>query len=655
MVTAVAEARASPLDRLGGRIRPSKLVSILLLAAAVRTWWTLVAAPAPESDFLTFLQTARLIAQGVWWPDAYGWAWQGPGYPLVIAPLTLLGAAALPAIHALNIGCGVATVWVISRVAASLFSDRAGVIAAFIAAAFPGLWLWAPIVSAENLSVLVFAAIAALLVQRTSPARILALGLLAGALVFVRPSALFFTPVVLVSVLMLAPGSSRLRDTGIFLAGAIAAIAAVTAINLQGGGPGLPVGASGWQPWLVHNERATGSWFPARDRDDYPFHGIEENPALGPIVRSAQVKMALQFALLNPDRLLPGIIDRHINNWKRDDAGLDWTVRRPGAAPGTAALGSALEGWIGRAYVAMVALSLLAVWTLADRLRLVIVLLLPIAYLTAPALFAEGNSRYHVNALPFLIALAAAGLSDRSTLPRLIPPVGVLAVALAVPAEVPVVPIMIAVIFIVAVLKLALEAGRSARRMWARESDRRKLKLLAVGSLIGAQIVAAAGFSTARQAVLDWAVAQPSHWRAYAVAPSRLTSEPSIVPSDLPGGTRKVSFPDSVILPAPADVTSEQRLGIIRHFPDIEPGTRYVLYLQISARPTPGDAIIVLANGQVVWEFPHVPGDDAGWRDVVIPWTADTPFLALQVERIETTPVDDSEVLVRSAHLYPKY
>ena len=48
---------------------------------------------AARSDFLTFLDTARAIAAGVSDPQSYGWSWQGPGYPILLAPLTLLGGS----------------------------------------------------------------------------------------------------------------------------------------------------------------------------------------------------------------------------------------------------------------------------------------------------------------------------------------------------------------------------------------------------------------------------------------------------------------------------------------------------------------------------------------------------------------------------------
>ena len=253
--------------------------------------------------------------------------------------------------YALNIGLGVLSVALVYRLTSRLFDWQAGLIAAAICAVFPGLWLWAPIVSAENLSVPMLLAISALLVGPLSIWRLPLIGLLTGALVFVRPSALFFITVVVISVILLAQPRQRLRNVGVLVIGLALSMGAIASLNIRAGGPALPVGASGWQPWLVYNERATGEWFPAQDRDDYPFHGLEDDPALSAIVRSAQVKLAVQYALMNPAEILPGLIHRHVRNWHRDDAGLDWTVRRAGSPPYASFLSTALDGIVSRAYL----------------------------------------------------------------------------------------------------------------------------------------------------------------------------------------------------------------------------------------------------------------------------------------------------------------
>jgi 4-amino-4-deoxy-L-arabinose transferase-like glycosyltransferase len=95
----------------------------------------------PVSDYATFHEVARLIAAGEWQPNAFGWLFGGPIYPLVLAPLTSLGDAGLPAMRVLNAllqTAAVALCWVLAR---DLFGRPAAYAAAIIAAFLPGLWL----------------------------------------------------------------------------------------------------------------------------------------------------------------------------------------------------------------------------------------------------------------------------------------------------------------------------------------------------------------------------------------------------------------------------------------------------------------------------------------------------------------------------------
>jgi hypothetical protein len=656
-MTAIPASRAAILRpvqaRLGAVPRDRiALITILTVAASVRVLWGLIAAPPPESDFLTFLQTAEMIANGDWRPDAYGWAWQGPGYPLLIAPLTTLGSASLTAIHLANAALGVFAVWLIYRIGQGLLGTRAGLIAAGIAALLPGLWLWTPILSAENLSVPLFLTVAALLLEHQRRAALVLIGMAAGFLVFVRPSALFFPAIVVLSAFWLAVPGTRIRNAAMVMIGLGVSIAPIAALNIGAGGPAFSVGASGWQPWLVYNERATGSWFPARDLDDYPFQGMEDVTDLAGTVRSAQAKLALQYALLNSSEVPLGLVERHISNWHRDDAALDWTVRRPGASLSASALATGLEAVVSRMYVLVVAIALLGVWTLAGDLRLVVALLLPIAYVAAPVVIAEGNLRYHVNALPFLILLAGAAIAQRRSVRALIVPLAIAALVIAVDPAVPLAPGLILVILVVTALRIVLEIIRAARDAW-QAGHRRALAFGLAALLVGVQLGGALALMSAREALLDWSVARPENWVAYGPTPDG-TRTVDLRPSDIPDGTERVSFQDAVVLPY---VASDQAspVGIIRTFPDLEIGTRYVLYMQLLRPSEARDQIIVVCNGRVVWELSGGTAGEDGWQYIVVRWVADSPFLAVQVERQAVDNEKQPEVLVRSAHLYPKY
>jgi 4-amino-4-deoxy-L-arabinose transferase-like glycosyltransferase len=633
------------------------LIVVLVAAAIVRSAWAIAAALPPESDFLTFLTTAQLIGRGHWWPDAYGWSWQGPAYPLLIAPLTLLGQAMLPAIYTMNVVLGVLTVALVHRLGRDLFGSRAGLLAAAITAALPGLWLWTPIVSAENLSAPIFVGIAVLLAERPRKWRMPLAGVLTGILLFARPSTLVFGFVVLLSVAWLAPRGEKRTSAVLFAAGIAVSVGMFAGLNLRAGGPALPIGGSGWQPWLVYNERATGAWFPAQERDDYPFHGLEDDPTMATIVRSAQIKLATQFALLNPGDVMPGIVQRHINNWRSDEAGLDWTVRRQGASALALSVGPALEALVNRYYLAVIMLALIGAWKLATRPAVVVVLLLPLTYLVMPAVIAEGNARYHVNGLAFLAILAGGALAASSNRIRLLA-LGSAALALAAPPILALGPSLVFAIVVLGGVRLTIAIVSGVRATLAGGQRGRVLVALGAG-VVAAELAAALVLVGARQTLIDWSLTQPTGWKSYDTGGSSRAGgdEISLRPSDVATRFTKVSFPDAAILEYPASAAPGERIGVARTFPDLEIGSRYVVYLQIFASSPEGgsERLTIRLNGHVVAEPVVAPATSAAWHDVIVPWTADLPFASVEIESTASGRAGATEVLIRSAHVYPKY
>jgi hypothetical protein len=635
-------------------LRRALLICVLVVAGAIRVAWCVLAAPVPESDFLTFFSTAQLIAQGNWWPSAYGWAWQGAGYPLLIAPLTFLGDWSLTAIHAVNVALGVMTVALVYRLGRTLFGPRAGLVAAAVAAALPGLWLWTPLVTAENLSVPMLVGIAVLVVEHGRPWRLILAGTLAGALVFVRPSTLLFVAVGFVIVIVLARSGTRRYNTLAFAAGAAIAVGFFATLNLRAGGPALPVGASGWQPWLVYNERATGSWYAAQARDDYPFHGVEGDARYADIIRSAQLRLAVQFALLNPGEIVPGILKRHTTNWASDRAGIEWTLGRSPRAGIQAAVGPTVERSADAFYLALTGLALVGAASFASRPGVTFALLLPLAYFVAPAVLAEGNPRYHVNGLAYLITLAGAALAAR---PKVSATVIAAAAALASFAT----GLVVAPWLVVSALLLGL--GRVIADATTRIPDlthSRIARYSAVAAVIAIELGGAGALLFARDAVVSWSRTQPLAWTlsdsGAEVGSVANAASPIVRPSDVSPRFRKVSFPDAMVLPPPAPGSGARSTSLTTSFPDLDVGVNYVVYLQVfGGASSPGSHVTVRLNDRVVWRSVDAPVTDSGWQDVIVPWTADTPFASIRVERSAAVAAADGEVLVRSVHVYPKY
>jgi hypothetical protein len=160
-------------------------------------------------------------------------------------------------------------------------------------------------------------------------------------------------------------------------------------------------------------------------------------------------------------------------------------------------------------------------------------------------------------------------------------------------------------------------------------------------------------FAQSRQLVIDWSLAQPHQWNVYEGTQPTNGAAPSIVPADLPAAVERVSFQDAAVLSAPPPDVG--RIGLARTFPELDVGTRYVIYLQIRRPPDPvEDDVTVLANGDPIWRLSEDTAEDSEWNDVVVPWRADTPFLLLQVERLARAP-RGGPLLVRNVHLYPRY
>jgi hypothetical protein len=648
----VAPTRVLDLPRIVLSHEHRAFVAILVLAALLRGVWSLFAAPSPESDFLTFLDTARAIAAGLGDPQSYGWSWQGPGYPILLAPLTFLGPASLPAIYAANTALGLLTIWLLYRIGTNLFGVHVGLVAAAIGAVYPGLWMWTPLVSAENLSIPILLAIAYLLISGAPSWRLPVLGVLTCGLVFVRPTMVFYVLIVGFTVIALAPTGRKALAAALFGASYVVSIlVSVTAVQSVGGS-GLPLGGSGWQAWLVHNERATGAWFPAQDRDDYPFHGMGDRSDLSETVRTAQVKLALQFALLNPGEILPGVLERHAGNWARDDAAVDWTLRRPTAGP-TAADASGLLGVVAAAsFSGLLFLALFGLWMRGDRLIVTLILVLPIAYVAAPTVVAEANARYHTNAMPFVAVLAAAGLVSSSKRQRLIALAGASLAALQGGPPSFLTPMLVGGILGVGAARLLLEGVRAARHQ-IRAGHGRRIAWRLATCIIAAELALTLAFGQSRQLVIDWSLVQPTRWNVYEGAEATNGTAPAVLPADLPPSVERVSFQDAAVLPGPARDVS--RIGLARTFPDLDVGKRYVIYLQLQH---PADRVVddvtVLANGDPIWRLPEGVAQNSGWHDVIVPWQADTPFLLLQVERVARAPAG-SPLLVRNVHLYPRY
>jgi hypothetical protein len=613
---------------------------------------------APESDFATFFWMTQEIAIGHWPSDSYGWVWAGPGYPLLLAPLLALGGG-LTAIWAANVLFQLAMVlgvWVLSR---RLFGPRAAVASAIFAAILPDLWLYTPLVAAENLAMLLLTLIV-LLGGFKRPWAALMIGVTAVALALTRPAYLFLVPLIVI----VAWGSHRwsFRQVRWYLTGVLIILAPIILANWLGGGPVLPGGAAGWQLWLVHNERATGRWFPAQDADDYPFKGMEENGRSLTEISAAQRKLAIQFMIANPSQTLSSYLHRHQDTWAGRPTALDFTMQP--SAPNL----RFFHSWVDKfarfsdgVYTSVIALAGITAMRFRKHLDLLPVVL-PLAYVLAIYALAEGNSRYRIVVLPLVCVLAGAVVGSRNLLFWLLP---VLALVWLGPSTLAVAAWLIFVITLAPLAELACRHLALLRAQLARAQHRHPWKLLATTALLAVAIgLAGVGLKRAAdQILIELAAVAPEGWQGYETSPEEVskTVPLAVRDSNTPPDMREVSYPDAVVLQFTNNPPPGGTMGLVRTLPELIPGQSYQFYLQLydpGSDGDPGGALVLTLNDQIVWQREQGQAEGAKWHYLVLPWIADAPTATIRVERTgghSSRANNKMSPMVRTLHLYPKY
>jgi hypothetical protein len=635
-----------------------ELVAILLVAMVIRLGWVLIGAVPPESDYATFEQMATVIRSGSWWPESYGWVFQGPMYPTLLALVPALGDDGLTGARLLNTlmqGATVACVYVTAR---HRFGVRSGLIAAGLCALLPGMWFFTPLLAAENLAMLLLAVITLCLVLPRSSLRLVIAGAAAAGLLYARPSFLLF-PVVIGMVIALFPdGMRRKSQILLFVVGLAIVGLPVANANLMAGGAVLPTGGAGWQPWLVYNERATGAWRPAQGEPDYPFAGLPEEYVAG-----AQRKLAIQFFLANPGASVASIRSRVEMTWASDQAGLDWTLRRAKVpnAEFTSALGLAADSL----YLILLTLAFAAVVRHRKRAITLVPMIAPVAYLLVLQVISEGNGRYHVSVLPVLAVLAGGAvmrpLGNQLSALALLGALVLTASTVTSPAPWLIVAIVVVPIGLVLrdIVPRAIEWAAAA---YGR--NRGRTMVAAAASLLIVVGLATAAVAGVQQELAAIEAVAPQGWQGYGsspeIGPDEIAGQSASRGSTPASGLRPVSYPESARIAFPEPARSAGVVGLTRTLAGLTSGNEYLLYLQLfdpGVSGHPSETLVIRVNGRDIWSRPPEDVAEPAWVYLALRWTADAPVATIDVERraVGRTDIVPAEVLVRSLHLYPSY
>ena len=327
---------------------------------------------------------------------------RAPGYPLALAALYSLGLRTPRAVFAVQAFAGALTCVLIALLGRRWFGDTAGVIAGWLAAFYPFFIYFAGLLLTETFFILGIVTLFLLLEWvfgegALSPARGWALvgaGVVAGALIHLRSSFLFFPLFVLPFLLLRAtPRLRALGRWGVILAVAVLALSPWVWRNYRVFGRVIVTTLQGGESlYEANSPYADGG--PMMDR--IPWDLISGGP-LGEVERDAFFReQALRYIRENPRRFA----ELGAKKFKRF-----WNIvpNHPPYRRGVYAVGSVLS------YVPVMILGVMGVLWQRGRKSRVLYALSPILYYTAVHVVFVGSIRYRLAVMPFVLVLAGAG------------------------------------------------------------------------------------------------------------------------------------------------------------------------------------------------------------------------------------------------------
>jgi 4-amino-4-deoxy-L-arabinose transferase-like glycosyltransferase len=223
------------------------LAGITLIALLVRLAFHFAYGPErlPFSDGLWYHAQANLLADGHGFIDPFAYAFRGqtlqsaghpPLFVFVLAAVSFLGGTSVHAHQLTEVALDTLAVATIGLVAREVVGDRAGVIAALLAASYPRLWATEGEVLSESLYAVAIASM--LLVayrfwRHPSSAHALFLGLTAGLAALCRGEGLLLLPMLVLPAVAVARRVQG-RRLALLLAAAIGALLVLA-------------------PWMIYN------------------------------------------------------------------------------------------------------------------------------------------------------------------------------------------------------------------------------------------------------------------------------------------------------------------------------------------------------------------------------------------------------------------
>jgi 4-amino-4-deoxy-L-arabinose transferase-like glycosyltransferase len=385
-----------------------RLAIVALAALAIRTAATLYHRDYPViGDALTFHIEGGHLAHGEGFRRVFEdvpTAEHPPLFICLLALFTLLGADGFLAQKLLLGLVGTVTVVLVGLLGRRVAGDRAGLIAAAVAAVYPLLWLADGSLMSESLYGALVAAVllsAYAYLDARTVRRVAALGALIALAALTRGEALLLVPLLGLAVVARGPLPGRARLT--HLAVLVAAFALVIA-------PWSIRNATTFSSPVLISTNGEGVWVGANCHQTYygPIIGLWDFPCYGRTPPGDEAQQSREYRrrgmryLRDHASRVPLVLAARI--------GRLYDVFRPAqmrvyeASEGRPARSERLGVWL---YWLLVPAAAIGAWLLRRRGQRLAILLVPLAVVTFTALVTYGSTRFRFAAEPSIVVLAA--------------------------------------------------------------------------------------------------------------------------------------------------------------------------------------------------------------------------------------------------------
>jgi Flp pilus assembly protein TadD len=399
----------------------SAVAVVFLVALAVRAahLWSMSSSllwTATMGDAVAYLDWARRIAGGDWLgTDAF---YQAPLYPYVLAAIRQLSGDSVAALKVVQICLGATSCALLAWAAGRLFTPAAGMVAGLLLAVYPTAIFFDGLIQKTVLDGLLLSGLLAgiaLLSIRASWPRALGLGLILGLLALTRENALIGIPVVL-WWLWLRGTRWPQAAAGVVLGAALILLPVGVRNFALGGSFQLTTSQLGPNLYIGNNAAATGLYVPLR-----PGHGSAEferrdaielaEAAVGRPLRPGEVsdywrEQAVAWAVGHQADWLRLLGKKLLLTWNAEEAADTEDIATHAESSAVLRLRRVVH------FGVLAPLGLLGMWMHRARWRELGVLYALVPVYTAAVAAFYVFDRYRFPLVPLLVAFAAAALTN---------------------------------------------------------------------------------------------------------------------------------------------------------------------------------------------------------------------------------------------------